>query len=184
MDILEDPTSADGLGTHNISTAAKCNAIPQHILFFCQQLYKHVSDKFPKRAQSVFSEFLFNRWLISDFCRDGNKNGLVYDGLISGVLRKNLSLVQESLTALLATKEDYEVMICDMPTQIQEVCQNLRSQAVRLSSHFIEASILDKTTMARPDSKFHKHDRRSLVKNDAVIASWSDISIIFDFFYI
>ena len=47
----------------------------------------------------------------------------------------------------------------------------------------VEAVVFDKTSLVKPDSKFHTA-KRELVKNDAIIVSWSDISLIQDFFYV
>ena len=112
-----------------INTSAKCKAIPQHIIFFCKQLYGKVVDKFPARADTVIGEFLFDKWILKALCEDANHIGLVTDLPITGVLMQNLSLVRDSLTALISSSDDYEIVVGGMPAQISEACNSRRSQA-------------------------------------------------------
>ena len=108
------------------STSAKCKAISQHIVFFCKQLHDEVVQKFPVRANSVTAEFLFSKWLLTALCNDANKTGLVQNVAITGALERNLQLVKDTLSALVASKEDYDVVMNELPYQLSEMCDSRR----------------------------------------------------------
>ena len=90
-----------------LSPQSKCMAIPQHIVFFCKQLYAEVLQKFPERAHTVLAEFLFGRWLMRELCIDANKNGLITEFPLTGFLELNMLTVKDALTGLLSSEDDY-----------------------------------------------------------------------------
>ena len=120
-----------------ISGQANCKLIPKQITFFCRELFKQVSLKFPERSESIISEFLFDRWLLKALCDEGNKNGLVKNSFLVDDLHKNLSLVKDALSSLVSTRLEFEVAVYYMPAPISEICLQRRYQAVRFMKDFL-----------------------------------------------
>lgn len=89
---------------------------------FCQELHKQVTVKFPSYADSVVSEFLFDRWLLKALCDDGNKTGLVTSVFISDNLSRNLQLVRDALSSLIASTAEFNLSVPLLPKKIREVC--------------------------------------------------------------
>lgn len=97
------------------------------MVFFCKQLYAHVQDKFPKRAETIISDFLFDKWLIAELCTTrSNKNGLISDQFVKSALARNLALVKDALVALLSSQDDYLIVLHDLPSQMAEACDSRR----------------------------------------------------------
>ena len=75
-------------------------------------------ESFPLRGDTAIAEFLFDGWILKALCNDANKTGLVTNVALNGALRQNLSLVKDALTALISSKEDFEIVMQELPLQI------------------------------------------------------------------
>ena len=60
--------------------------------------------------------------MLKALCIDANKNGLVTEFPLVGYLKQNLLVVKDALTGLISSKEDFEIMMRDLPTQISTAC--------------------------------------------------------------
>ena len=92
-------------------------------------------------------EFLFDRWLLKEFCLDGNKNGLVTNVPIKGALQRNLCIVRNALSALISSQDDYEIVAAFLPNQVSEMLENRRGQARRFLATYINSEVEDKTLL-------------------------------------
>lgn len=127
-------------------------------------------------SETIVAEFLFGKWLLKALYKDGNKLGLVTDQPIRGVLQNNLEIVKEVLTALISSDVDYEIFMSSMPQQLSQICDDRRNQAKIFLQNLLETKISDnygKGSISRS---------KKVIQTESILASWSDISIIFDFF--
>ena len=87
--------------------------------------------KFSGRAESVISQFLFDKWLMRAFCENGNKTGLIKEDFLSidEPLYKNLQLAKDSIKAIVSSSLEYQMMLPLLPDIIKEICQSRRAQA-------------------------------------------------------
>ena len=108
-------------------------------------MHAHVSSKFNQRAETVTAKFLFSKWILKAFCSDANKNGLVSSVAIQGVLQRNLYLIQDALTALVSSEEDFSMIIRELPHPMNEMCESRRGQATRFMQNLVETRVEDKT---------------------------------------
>lgn len=165
----------------SINAAAKCMAIPKHIINFCRQVYRHAAQKFPERAETIIAEFLFGRWLMRELCVDANKNGLISEFPLVGYLRKNLDLVKEALTGLISSEVDYEYTMSELPAQIKQVCEKKRDQASLFMKTLLNNALTANDSTRAQDLPTERIPS-SRVKSRAITASWSDISLIYDYY--
>ena len=100
---------------------------------------------------------------------------------ITGALERNLQLVNDTLQALVSSQEDFEMVMRQLPYQVSEACETRRGQAQRFMANFIETRVDDKTLDDQQHSPTFNPSHK-LIKSNSIMASWSDISIIYDFF--
>ena len=89
-------------------------------------MHANILQKFPQRADTAIAELLFGRWLLKALCIDSNKNGLVTEFPLVGFLKQNLAVVKDALTGLISSKDDFEIVMSDLPTQISTACEERR----------------------------------------------------------
>ena len=78
---------------------------------------------------------------------EANKNGLVASTAVQGCLLRNLSLIQDALTGLISSQEDYVLIMRELPYALSEVCESRREQAKRFMRGLVETRVEDKTLM-------------------------------------
>ena len=108
-----------------------------------------MSSKFDQRAETVTAEFLFSKWLTRALASptEANRNGLVASAAVQGNLQRNLSLVQDALTGLISSQEDYVRTMRELPYALSEVCESRREQAKRFMRGLVETRVADKTLL-------------------------------------
>ena len=88
-------------------------------------------------------------------------------------------MVREALTALISAESDYKIVTGDLPLSIHQVCENRRKQAKVFMDSLLLSPLKDKIVSGSDGDTRHVSEA---IKIGSTIASWSDISIIFDFF--
>lgn len=85
-----------------------------------------------------------------------------------------------------SSRDDFESFVCEIPQQLSKICEQCREQAVRFMQCLVSKQIEDRTLRpgqgGETDDGLDPIEPRKLTRTDSMLASWSDITLIYSFF--